>query len=74
VTTLIGIGIVMILCLSYAGSCWIFPLARCTRCKGSGRRARADGKVWRDCRRCKGSGRRFRAGRKIWNYFHHMTS
>lgn len=52
----------------YAGSCWMFPFARCRwrRCEG-GRRYRSDQKVWRDCRWCKGAGRRLRIGRRIFN-------
>jgi hypothetical protein len=53
--------------LWYAGSCWIFPFARCPRCSGTGKCARSDGKVWRACRRCKGTGRRLRIGRRIYN-------
>jgi hypothetical protein len=53
---------------SYAASCAWWPFAACPRCKGAGRHARKDGRVWRDCRRCRGSGRRLRIGRRIYNH------
>lgn len=53
----------------YAGSCWLFPFTKCSKCKGTGLRARKDGKVWDHCKRCKGTKERLRVGRWIWNYF-----
>ena len=67
---LAGIGIALLCGLIYAGSCWWYPLGHCWCCKGSGRHAREDGKVYRPCWWCKGTGRRWRIGRRIWNYFH----
>lgn len=58
--------------LGYAASCAWWPFARCGKCKGAGRFARKDGKVFRDCRRCRGSGRRLRIGRRIYNHMHRV--
>jgi hypothetical protein len=51
----------------YAASCWLWPYGWCRLCTGSGKRARKDGRVFRDCWWCKGSGRRLRIGRRVWN-------
>lgn len=53
----------------YGVSCWLWPLTACTKCEGTGRWSRSDGKVWADCRRCKGAGKRIRAGRRVANWW-----
>jgi len=53
--------------LVYVISCTWWPLARCHCCKGTGRHARKDGKVFRPCRWCRSTGRRWRIGRRIYN-------
>ncbi len=68
--TLLMIAAVVVWILYYAGSCWLFPLADCFCCKGNGKHARKDRKVFRRCWWCRGSGARWRIGRRIWNYFH----
>jgi hypothetical protein len=68
------LGLAVTAGLAYAGSCWLYPFARCGRCEGSGKRSRADGQVFDLCRRCKGSGRRLRYGRRAWNHFHHQRA
>lgn len=55
--------------LGYTLSCWCWPFTACGRCTGTGKKTRADGKVWRPCRRCKGTGRRLRIGRRLYNHF-----
>lgn len=62
-----AVGMAVAVGLGYAGSCWLWPFARCGKCLGEGKFRRGDGQVWRDCRRCKGSGKRLRVGRKVWN-------
>lgn len=53
---------------AYPLSCWLWPYTRCGRCKGSGKKARKDGRVWRNCRRCRGDGKRLRIGRQLFNW------
>lgn len=53
----------------YLAGCRWRPFAACLCCKGNGKHARADGKVWRKCRWCRGSGTRLRVGRRVWNRF-----
>lgn len=65
--TLTAIGFALALALVYAGSCWLWPFARCGVCSGNGRRSREDGRVFRLCWWCKGTGRRQRIGRRVWN-------
>lgn len=55
--------------LLYLAACRWRPFARCWCCKGTGRHARSDGKVWRTCRLCKATGTRLRVGRRVWNRF-----
>jgi hypothetical protein len=69
-STLMIAGVVAVVIGWYALGCWWRPLAYCSCCKGSGRHARKDGKVFRNCWWCKGSGRRWRIGRRVWNFFH----
>lgn len=64
------VGLVAVALVIYAGSCWWFPYGHCLKCKGAGRLARKDGKVFRMCPRCKATGRRLRVGRKLWNWAH----
>lgn len=64
---LAAIAAVLVVGAMYAASCAWWPLAKCWRCEGSGKRARRDGKVWRSCRWCRGTGRRLRVGRWAWN-------
>jgi hypothetical protein len=60
-------GTLWLLVAVYAVSCWVWPFARCWICEGTGKRARADGRVWRPCRWCRGTGRRLRIGRRLHN-------
>lgn len=62
-------GTLLLAAVAYVVSCGLWPLARCRWCAGSGRRSRADGRVWRPCRWCKGGGRRWRWGRRFWSYW-----
>lgn len=66
------LGVLVVVALGYAASCAWWPFAHCRKCKGQGRFARNDSKVWRLCRRCKGSGSRLRVGRRVWNRFAKM--
>lgn len=66
-STAIAIGTLVLTALLYAGSCAVWPYARCTWCKGTGRWAREDGHVFRPCWWCRGSARRLRLGRRVWN-------
>lgn len=63
------IGALLLAAAGYVASCAWWPFTRCSRCEGSGKRSRSDGKVWRTCRSCKGAGKRLRAGRRLWNRF-----
>ena len=71
-TALYAIIVGLVAGLGYTASCAWWPFAHCGRCKGKGRSARKDGKVWRDCRRCRGTGRRLRIGRRIYNHVHRV--
>lgn len=61
-------GLVALVVLVYAGSCWLFPFRKCFLCKGLGRDERDDREVFRDCWWCKGTGRRLRFGRRAYNH------
>lgn len=58
----------------YAIACWLYPLADCWCCGGSGahrskgRKGRR-GKTSRRCRTCGGKGRWFRVGVRAWHWF-----
>jgi hypothetical protein len=67
---LLTAGLAVLTVAGYAIECWWWPLAHCYCCKGAGKHARADGKVFRNCWWCKGSGRRWRFGRRLWNWWH----
>jgi hypothetical protein len=64
-STLIILG--LLVTLSYAVGCWIWPFKACPRCSGTGKRRSPSGRAFRLCRRCEGTGRRLRAGRWIYN-------
>lgn len=44
---------------------WLWPLARCRRCDGSGNNAGSTGRRWGNCRTCGGTGRRERFGSRL---------
>lgn len=61
-------GLLLLVALVYAGSCWAFPFATCRVCDGDGkRRSGANRRHFRPCWWCKGSGRRLRIGRRVHN-------
>lgn len=64
-TVLVGLAIAAT--IAYTASCTWWPFGRCRKCRGSGRLARSDGRVFRLCPRCKSTGRRLRLGRRAWN-------
>jgi hypothetical protein len=65
----IGIGLILFLAGAYPASCWLWPFTNCGWCKGTGRKGRKDGKVWRPCRHCGGLGKRLRFGRWLFNHY-----
>jgi hypothetical protein len=64
-TVLVGLAVTAV--VVYIASCAWWPFGRCRKCRGSGRLARSDGKVFRLCPRCTATGRRLRIGRRLWN-------
>lgn len=65
------VGLLAAALLAYAASCAWWPFGKCGKCKGNGRLARSDGKVFRLCPRCGATGRRLRIGRRLWNAINH---
>ena len=63
--------VVLIMAVTYAGSCVWNPWHDCWCCKGTGKHYRNEDKpkVFRRCWWCKGSGKHMRIGRKIYNKF-----
>src|SRR5215472_14139256 len=58
---LVGLGIAAV----NAGSIYLWPLAPCIACKGTGRNQGSNKKRWGECRHCKGTGRRERPGARL---------
>ncbi len=54
----------LILVIVWGVSRYLWPLARCRKCAGSGKNWGSTGKRWGECKRCGGSGRRQRLGSK----------
>jgi hypothetical protein len=48
-----------------AGSLYLWPLAPCLACKGTGRNRGSNRRRFGECRRCKGTGRRQRPGARL---------
>lgn len=59
---LIGLGLIIV--GGWAGSLYLWPFAKCLRCKGTGRNPGSSGKRWGQCRRCRGASYRRRIGAK----------
>lgn len=66
--TLTATGIVLVVVLVYAGSCIVWPFARCWCCSGRGFHSpKNNRRISRGCRWCDRTGKRLRIGRRLWN-------